>query len=330
MARINRPQSPSADELWQMRSMPKVNTRVGGVGCVALLVIGLLAFALLQLVHSVKPGHVGVVFDRAAHRVVAVAEPGWLLVVPFTQSVQDYPVTIQTYEMVQAGSEGRARGDDSVKVQSSEGQQLNLDVVIQYQVDKPRAADLYTDWGGADISVVEDRVVRQYVRSKVPEVAGSYGWEDIVSAKRAEVNHRISDDLAEEFDRRNLHLVSFSIREVHLPETLQQQLNSKIEAQQQAERKRYELEQAKIEAERVSKEAEGKAQATRIEAEGEAAALLARAKAQAEANHLLSESLTPSLLQAKQVERWDGKMPQLMPGGSTSTLLQLPQASGGQ
>lgn len=323
------PRREGADNLWRVRSVPNVNLRVGGWGCAALVVIGLVALALLQMIHSVGPGHVGVVFDRAAHKVVSVAEPGWLFVVPFTQSVQDYPVTIQTYEMVQSGGEGRVKGDDSIKIQSSEGQQLNLDVVIQYQVDKPRAADLYTDWGGADISVVEDRVVRQYVRSKVPEVAGSYGWEDIVSGKRSQVNQQIARDLTEEFDRRNLHLVSFAIREVHLPETLQLQLNSKIEAQQQAERKRYELEQTKIEAERVAKEAEGKAQATRIEAEGQAAALLARAKAEAEANELIANSLTPALTQFKQIERWDGKMPQFMPGGSTATLLQLPQPPSG-
>lgn len=43
---------------------------------------------------------------------------------------------VQTYAMVQKGSEGQVTGDDSLKVQSSEGQQLNLDVVIQYQVKK--------------------------------------------------------------------------------------------------------------------------------------------------------------------------------------------------
>lgn len=93
---------------------------------------------------SVNPGYVGVVFDKVNHRVTTgVLEPGWAIINPFTQSIQEYPVTIQTYAMVQKGSEGQVSGDDSLKVQSSEGQQLNLDVVIQYQVKKDEAGILY-------------------------------------------------------------------------------------------------------------------------------------------------------------------------------------------
>ena len=54
---------------------------------------------------SVNPGYVGVVFDKVNHRVTTgVLEPGWAIINPFTQSIQEYPVTIQTYAMVQKGS----------------------------------------------------------------------------------------------------------------------------------------------------------------------------------------------------------------------------------
>ena len=78
--------------------------------------------------------------------------------------------------MVLKSSEGSTTGDDSIKIQSSEGQQLNLDVVIQYQVIRDRAGQLYQDWGGADIGIVEDRVVRQYTRTQVPAIAAGYTW----------------------------------------------------------------------------------------------------------------------------------------------------------
>lgn len=42
------------------------------------------------------------------------------------------------------------KGDDSLKVQSNEGQQLNLDTVIQYQVVKEEAGELYKDWGARE------------------------------------------------------------------------------------------------------------------------------------------------------------------------------------
>ena len=88
------------------------------------------------------PGYVGIVFDKANHNVTTGAlDPGWAFINPFTQAIQEYPVTIQTYQMVQKGSEGQIRGDDSIKIQSNEGQQINLDVVIQYQVEHEKGVE---------------------------------------------------------------------------------------------------------------------------------------------------------------------------------------------
>ena len=270
---------------------------------------------------SVNPGYVGVVFDKVNHRVTAgVLEPGWAIINPFTQSIQEYPVTIQTYAMVQKGSEGQVTGDDSLKVQSSEGQQLNLDVVIQYQVKKDEAGVLYQDWGGAPIEIVEDRVVRQYTRSQVPVIAAKYGWEEIAASKRGDIANQVATKLTEEFAKRHLILVSFGIREVHLPESLQQALDNKIQAQQQAEQQRYQLEQARVKADQDKVEAQGHAQALQAQAEGEAQATRIRAEAQSEANKLLAQSLTPELIRYQQLQRWDGRLPVFSGSGATPLI----------
>lgn len=287
-----------------------------------LLVIGVIALLLLGLTtsswRSISPGYVGIVFDKANHNVTAGAlEPGWAFINPFTQAIQQYPVTIQTYSMVQKSAEGSTQGDDSVKVQSNEGQQLNLDVVIQYQVVRDQAGELYKDWGGADISAVEDRVVRQYTRSQVPIVASKYGWEEITSSKRDVISAEISRVLGEEFSHRHLRLVSFGVREVHLPESLQKALDQKIQAQQAAEQQKYQLQQAQIKAQQDVAEAEGHANALKAQAEGEAQATLTRAKAQAEANRVLAQSLTPELIRYQQLQRWDGKLPVFNGSGAT-------------
>lgn len=289
-----------------------------------LALVGLVAVGLLVVISSswrnIKPGYVGIVFDKANHNVTAGAlEPGWAFINPLTQAIQEYPVTIQTYSMVQRIGEGSAEGDDSIKIQSNEGQQLNLDVVIQYQVVRPEAGLLYQDWGGADISVVEDRVVRQYTRSQVPVVASSYGWEEITSSKRAQIVKEVSDVLTQEFARRHLVLVSFGIREVHLPQSLQTALDNKIQAQQAAEQQKYQLEQARVKAEQDVAEATGQANALKAQAEGEAQATLTRAKAQAEANRELSQSLTPELIRYQQIQRWDGRLP-VFSGGATPLI----------
>lgn len=290
-----------------------------------LVIIAVVALALLGLItaawRSIRPGYVGIVFDKVSHQVTTGAlEPGWAFINPFTQAIQEYPVTIQTYSMVQKGSEGQVEGDDSIKVQSNEGQQVNLDVVIQYQVIRQEAGQLYQDWGGADISIVEDRVVRQYTRSQVPVVSARYGWEEITSSKRGQIVGEITGALQGEFTRRHLQLVSFGIREVHLPQSLQQALDTKIQAQQAAEQQKYQLEQAKVRAEQDVTEAQGRANALKAQAEGEAQATLVRARAQAEANQVLSRSLTPELIRYRQIDRWDGKLPVFSGSGATPLI----------
>lgn len=294
----------------------------------SLIVAGIVAVILLGVTFSawrnIRPGYVGIVFDKANHNVTTGAlDPGWAFINPFTQAIQEYPVTIRTYQMVQNPDEGEVHGDDSIKIQSNEGQQINLDVVIQYQVEKDKASQLYVDWGGAPIEVVEDGVVRQYTRSQVPVVASKYGWEDITSTKRGEIVQEISDVLREEFDRRHLTLVSFGIREVHLPQALQDALNQKIQAQQAAEQQKYMLQQAEVKAQQDVTQATGEANSVKARAEGDAQATLTKAKAQSEANDLLSKSLTPALIQYVQLQRWDGRLPMFSGAGAAMPLIDV-------
>lgn len=294
----------------------KVANQLGALSIVALIAVALIGLMIMAW-RNVRPGYVGIVFDKATHRVTTGAlEPGWAFINPFTQDIQEYPVTIQTYSMVMRTGEGSSVGDDSVKVQSNEGQQLNLDVVIQYQVMKEEANQLYQDWGGADISIVEDRVVRQYTRSQVPVIAAKYGWEEITASKRGQIAEEIKTVLLEEFKLRHLNMVSFGIREVHLPDSLQAALDNKIEAQQRAERQEYELKQAEIRAQQDKVEAQGQASAMKARAEGEADSIRIRANAQADANKILAESLTPELIRYEQLQRWDGKLPVFNGGGA--------------
>jgi regulator of protease activity HflC (stomatin/prohibitin superfamily) len=293
------------------------------VAVLIVLAIVVVVGGLLLFMKTVSPGYVGIVFDKSTHKVGADAiEPGWFGINPFTQSYQQYPVTIRTYEMVASEGEGAVKTDDSIKVQSTEGQQLNLDVVIQYQVVKAEAGALYTDWGGATIETVEDRVVRQYTRSAVPNIAGTEGWEQIM-AGRAALSAEIQKSINADFAARHLKIVSFTIREVHLPEALKTQLDNKIAAQQKAEQQKYGLQQAKVQAEQDVAVATGKANAAKAEAEGEAAAILLRANAQAKANELLNSSLSPSVIEYARINRWDGKAP-LVQGGSAAPFVQLP------
>ncbi len=298
-----------------------IKNLVGSFACI--VVVGVMLFALVLVNMSwqnVRPGFVGIVFDKANHQLTArQLEPGWAFINPFTQAIREYPITIRTYAMLQKQGESGTKSDDSIKVQSNEGQQINLDIILQYQVIKEEAAALYQDWGGAPIESVQEGVVRQYARAHVPQIASKFSWEEITSSKRNEIVEELSTILARDFRGRHIQLVSFGIREVHLPESLQQSLIAKIQAQQAAERQEYELKQAEVKAKQAVTEATGLANATKAQAEGDAAAILVRAKAQAEANAALAKSLSPQLIRYQEVQRWNGELPKLT-GGAVPML----------
>ncbi|NPA29364.1 MAG: prohibitin family protein, partial [Epsilonproteobacteria bacterium] len=73
-------------------------------------------------------------------------------------------------------------------------------------------------------------------------------------------------------------------------------------AKQEAERVKYEVLRAKQEAEKRAALAKGVAEAKKIQAQGEADRIRIEAGAQAKANKLISDSLTPELLQLRQIQ----------------------------
>ena len=300
------------------RKLPASRGLVGVFSLAAAALIALLALLFLFMAwRTIDPGYVGIVFDKASHRVSNTADPGWVFINPFTESITKYPVSLQTLTMVQNNTEGRVQGDDSVKVGTKEGQTMNADVSVQYSVDRAKAAELYTVWAGAPIDKIEDNLVRQVTRAALSDVASQYGWEEIYGAKRPEYITKVSSIIKQRFTEKAVNFESLNLRAWHLPDNLQKALEQKIAAQQAAEQQNFALQQAQVKAQQDKVAAEGQANALRAQAQGEADATKIRAQAQAEANKELSQSLTPDLIRYQQLQRWDGKLPVFSGSGAT-------------
>jgi regulator of protease activity HflC (stomatin/prohibitin superfamily) len=301
-----------------VRPAPRGGSLAGIFSLAAALLAALVVlFGIFSAWRTIEPGYVGIVFDKASHRVTNTAEPGWTFINPFTQSITKYPVSLQTLTMVQGSTEGKVQGDDSIKVGTREGQAMNADISIQYSVDRAKAADLYTVWAGAPIGTIEDNLVRQVTRAAMNDVASQYGWEDIYGAKRPEYVTRVSKIIEQRFGEKSVKFEALNLRGWHLPENLQKALEQKIAAQQAAEQQKFALEQARTKAEQDKVVAEGQANAVQAQAQGEAQAITIKAQAQAAANKQLSQSLTSDLIRYQQLQRWDGKLPVFSGSGAT-------------
>ena len=69
---------------------------------------------------------------------------------------------------------------------------------------------------------------------------------------------------------------------------------------------------------------QNKNDAALAKAEADAKAMIMAAEAQAKANALLTESLTPELLEKMYYEKWDGKLPYIYGGDGMTPIIQVP------
>ena len=70
-------------------------------------------------------------------------------------------------------------------------------------------------------------------------------------------------------------------------------------------------------------EARAEAEVQRVNADAEAYEVLARAEAEAEANRKVSESLTDDLISYIYANNWNGKLPTVMTGDSSASILDI-------
>ena len=68
---------------------------------------------------------------------------------------------------------------------------------------------------------------------------------------------------------------------------------------------------------------ENKNKAAVAKAEAEAEALIIAATAEAEANKLLSESITPEILEMEKYEKWNGEMPKYFGGNGENLMINM-------
>jgi regulator of protease activity HflC (stomatin/prohibitin superfamily) len=276
---------------------PRLFANIVTIALVLLLLIGLSSsFTIVQ------PGNVGVVFNIWTGALRTTGQ-GLVWRIPFITTVQSYPVALRTYTMVARSAEGSSVDDDSIDLPTKEGQHIRQDISVTYNTSQERAADVFRSFRGADIGEIESTFIRRTIITVSQNAAGQMSLTGIISEDRGELQTRIERGLHDEMAKMGFIVDKVNLGASHLPQTIEQQLQQKMAAQQQAQQAEYELQrQVTLAKARVA------------EAQGEADATLVKAKAQSEANRLLQESLTPLLVEIKKIEKWNGELPTVTGG----------------
>jgi regulator of protease activity HflC (stomatin/prohibitin superfamily) len=219
---------------------------IKGIGIAAAL-IGLLTASLIQI----EPGEVGVqklfgkVSDRILESGLNIKNP-LVEVVPFDKRTQNYTMSGIT-------SGGEERGDDAIHVLSADGLEVIIDLTVLYKLVPSEAPRILKEIG----TDYQNVIVRPICRTRIRDNAVYYDAVALYSTKRDEFQDRIFKGIESDFKSRGLILEQLLVRNINLPASVKQAIESKINAEQEAQKMTFVLQKEKQEAERKRVEAQG-------------------------------------------------------------------------
>ena len=174
--------------------------------------------------------------------------------------VKRLDVKTQNYTMSGVNDEGNKMGDDAIRVLTSDGLEVTIDLTVLYRVVGSDAPKLLRETGDD----YRDKVVRPVTRTKIRDNAVYYQAVDLYAGKRDEFQQRIYKSIEEDFKKRGLLLEQLLVRNITLPNSVKASIESKINAEQDAKKMEFVLLKEKQEAERKRVEAQGIADYQRI------------------------------------------------------------------
>lgn len=259
--------------------------KISAISAATVFIVWVICFKMIY------PGYVGVVVDMLGHnKGVEMKElhVGMHWVSPW-KSVYQFPIFEQndTWE-----------GDyEGFNFQTSEGMAVSADIGITYHL-RPESIPLIFQRYRRGMDEITNVFIRNYIRDAINKSASKTRIEDLYSGKESffeDVEKHVREDLSPiGIELSRIYLIG----RFHFPQNVITALNSKIEAMQRAQQRENELREAEAEAKKQIAKAEGQARCVVVQAESES-----------KANYLLSQSVTPELINWQAVQKWDGKLP---------------------
>jgi regulator of protease activity HflC (stomatin/prohibitin superfamily) len=227
---------------------------IGRIVGLIFIVLGILNACIKQI----DPGEVGVkvLFGSIQKDVMA---SGLHFINPLLE-VKKLDIKTQNYTMSGVNDEGNKMGDDAIRVLTSDGLEVTIDLTVLYRVVGSDAPKLLRETGDD----YRDKVVRPVTRTKIRDNAVYYQAVDLYAGKRDEFQQRIYRSIEDDFKKRGLMLEQLLVRNITLPNSVKASIESKINAEQDAKKMEFVLLKEKQEAERKRVEAQGIADYQRI------------------------------------------------------------------
>lgn len=298
---------------WLIRKMIKSQSSGGTASVNRTAIVGVIFLSTMVAggCTRVNPGHAGIQVDlygknRGVQDYPLVTGMVWYN--PISTDVLEYPIFVQTAIWTKDPKEGSSNNEE-ITFNSKEGLSISGDISLSYQLDRERVPAFYVKFRSDDLNSFTHGFLRNIARDSFQEIASRYDVGELYGPKKEEFIATVRTRINSQVKDIGVEIQQFGfIGAMRLPSGVEQALNAKIQATQDAIKAENQVRQAKAEADKTVATAEGAAKA----------------------NEILTRSLNPTLIQweqlqiqKKSVEKWNGALPQFA-GGGTMPFIQLP------
>ena len=257
----------------------------------AIFVAFLIAVGAVLCTERVHAGYVGVVYSAKGVEQQTISQ-GWHFMSPL-KHVSEFPITQQRVVFSNAPSDYGAKEHADWHIDApANGGTIAINLTVNYNFLPEHIVELYTKFGGMDGESLMESKIQNDIIAYVKEVTPQFSVMQIYSDDRAGVNTAITNYLNEKLtEEYGINVSSALIVDAQPDDTLMQKIRAKEQAKQDAEI-----------AELNKQTALAQAETDKVKAQTEADVKMIEAQAEADANKVLSESITPELIQMKEAE----------------------------
>lgn len=257
----------------------------------AIFVAFLVAVGAVICTERVHTGYIGVVYSAKGVEQQTISQ-GWHFMSPL-KHVSEFPITQQRVVFSNSPSDYGAKEHADWHIDApANGGTIAINLTVNYNFLPEHVVELYTKFGGMDGESLMESKIQNDIIAYVKEVTPQFSVMQIYSDDRAGVNTAITNYLNEKLTAEyGINVSSALIVDAQPDDTLMQKIRAKEQAKQDAEI-----------AELNKQTALAQAETDKVKAQTEADVKMIEAQAEADANKVLSESITPELIQMKEAE----------------------------
>jgi len=197
----------------------------------------------------IRPGEVGVK-QKLGKLSDNIVTQGTVMYNPFTSKVVRTSIQTNNLEL-------------SLNLPSKEGLSINSQISILYRLDQEKVPSVIRTLG-----LNYESIIANVFRSASADVCAKFFAKDMHSGMRSNIELSIKDKMGETLNTQGIVIESVLMKSIQLPEGLSSSIERKLQAEQDAMRMEFVLQEQRLEVERIIIEAKGTRDAQKIIAEG--------------------------------------------------------------